>query len=155
MQPNKEKRDKTIAKRQKEEQERLLANFRKMPILQVSLDKAGIGRSTYYEWREKDLAFRKAADDAILEGELFINDFNEAQLLSLAEAKYFPAIQLWLRAHHKKYANKVEISGSMKIEDEHFTADEAADITEALRQVGVPFEEAKSDEKNHGEQPAQ
>ncbi len=153
MQPNKEKRDKTIAKRRKEEQERLLENFRKMPILQVSLDKAGIGRSTYYEWRENDEKFRNAADAAIREGELFINDFSESKLLSLVEHDHFGSIMAWLRVHHKKYATKVEIVGSMKIEDEHFTPDEAADITEALRQVGVPFEAEKSDENNHGEQP--
>lgn len=153
MQRNKEKRDQTIKKRQDAEKAALIKQFETMPVLQVALDRAGhIGRTTYYDWRERDPAFRKAADAAIREGELYINDFSESKLLSLIEKEHHPSIISWLRAHHPKYASKIEITGGLTIEDEHYTPEEEADITEALRLVGVPFTPEKSHSKNDGEQ---
>lgn len=153
MQRNKEKRDQTIKKRQDAEKAALLKQFETMPVLQVALDRAGhIGRTTYYDWREQDPVFRAAADKAIHEGEFYINDFSESKLLSLIEKEHHPSIISWLRAHHPKYKTRVEITGGLKIEDERYTPEEEADIAEALRLVGVPFEAEKPhDEKNGNE----
>jgi hypothetical protein len=153
MQPNKEKREKTIKKRQEEQKALLLKQFETMPVLQVALDRAGhIGRTTYYNWCESDPAFRKAADAAIHEGELYINDFSESKLLSLIEKEHHPSIISWLRAYHPKYASKLKITGALTIEDEHYTPEEESDIAEALRLVGVPFTPEKPRNKSDGEQ---
>ena len=136
MQKNKAKRDKTIAERQKKEKELVLEKFRRMPIVQIVLEQTSISRSTYYRWRDEDLGFRKAADAALLEGEMFITELSESKLLSLINNEHFPAIHLWLKSHHPKYARRLEISGKVEQPRDELTEEEAAMLTEALRQAG-------------------
>ncbi len=119
------------------DRETILVQLRKMPILQIACERAGVGRSSYYRWREEDESFRKAADGAISEGEAFITDMSESQLISLIRDKHFPAVQLWLRQHHPKYSAKVELSGRLTIEDEPLTSEQEALITKALQLAGV------------------
>lgn len=113
MQPNREKRDKTIAKRQTRQQTVLLEKLRRMPIIQISLEQANIARSTYYRWRDEQDEFKKAADAAIIEGEEFITELSESKLLSLINKEHFPAVQLWLKAHHPKYTSRLELDGTI------------------------------------------
>ena len=47
-------------------------------------------------------------NDAIAEGEEFINDFSESQLLTLIQEKQFPAIRFWLTHRHPKYKKPIE-----------------------------------------------
>jgi hypothetical protein len=110
----KNKRQETIAKRQAKDKAALLDKFRRMPILQIALDQTRISRSTYYKWRDDDEQFKTDAEEAIAEGEEFITELSESKLLSLINKEHFPAIHLWLRSHHSKYANKLELSGSVK-----------------------------------------
>lgn len=134
---NREKWDKTIQERIAKNKAALLEQFRKMPILQIALERASISRSTYYHWRDEDEQFRKDADSAIAEGEALVTDMSESQLISLIKDKHFPAVQLWLRQHHPKYTNKVELSGRLTIEDEPLTPEQEALITQALELAGV------------------
>lgn len=134
---NNDQKNKTIVERQTKDHEAILAQLQKMPILQIACERAGIGRSTYYRWREEDKAFRKATDEAIAEGEAFITDMSESQLISLIRDKHFPAVHLWLRQHHPKYSAKVELTGSLKIEDEPLTPEQEAVVKEALRLASI------------------
>ena len=112
----------------------LLGEFRKMPVLQVALERAGgISRSSYYNWRDKDEEFCKDADEAIAEGEALITDMSEGQLISLIKDKHFPAVQLWLRKHHPKYKDEVELSGSLSIEKDEFSEEELGLLSHALK----------------------
>lgn len=137
MQPNKEKRDKTIAERQRREQSHLLEKLNKMPILQIALEQTNISRSTYYRWRDENNEFKALADKATAEGEAFITELSESKLISLIGKEHFPAIQAWLKAHHPKYSNKLELSGTLDIRDEALTLEQQAVIKEALRLAGV------------------
>jgi|SRR3989338_6004096 len=128
---------------------KLIEQLRKMPIVQIACERAGIGRSTYYRWREEAANFRKAADEAIAEGEALITDMSESQLINLIRDKHFPAVQLWLRQHHPKYSGKVEISGSVTVEDGSLTPEQEALIKEALRLAALPVSDDLS-EQNHG-----
>lgn len=121
----------------KQVKENLLEQFRKIPIAQIACEKAGISRASYYRWRSEDEEFKKAADAALTEGEAFITDMTESQLISLIRDKNFPAINLWLRTHHPKYTNKVELLGRLTIEDEPLTPEQEALIAEALKLAGV------------------
>lgn len=143
---NKKKRN-TINARQTQNKELTLAQLRrKMPILQIACERAGIARSSYYRWRDEDDEFRKAADEATADGEALITDMTESQLISLIKDKHFPAVQLWLRQHHPKYTNKVELSGRLTIEDEPLTPEQEVLIMKALELSGISGENHESEQ---------
>lgn len=134
---NNEKKRQTISARQTKDREAILTQLKKMPILQIACERAGVARSSYYRWRDSDEEFRKATDEAIAEGEAFITDMSESQLISLIRDKHFPAVQLWLRQHHPKYTNKVELLGRLTIEDEPLTPEQETLIAQALKLAGI------------------
>ncbi|MGB2762124.1 MAG: phBC6A51 family helix-turn-helix protein [Minisyncoccales bacterium] len=110
----------------------MIVVLKEMPIVQVACKKVGVGRTTYYRWRESK-KFAREADAAITEGEAFITDMSESQLISLIRDRNFQALQLWLRHHHPKYGNKVEISGRLTHSDEELTPEQMALVKTALR----------------------
>jgi len=110
----------------------LIEQLKEMPILQFSLKKVGISRASYYRWR-KDPEFAKEADADIAEGEALITDLSESQLISLIRDRNFPALQLWLKSHHPKYGNKIEISGRLTDSDEELTPEQMTLVKAALR----------------------
>jgi hypothetical protein len=149
MQPNKGKRDKTVAARQIAEKELLLEKFKKMPVLQIALQQAGsIARSTYYNWRDNDEEFRKNADAAINEGTSFITELSESKLISLVNKEHFPAIMAWLKAHHAKYTTRVEVEATLNVRDESLSPEQLETVSKALKAVGVDI--TKPNEPDHG-----
>ncbi len=112
--------------------ELLLEQLKKMPVVELACQKANIGRTTYYRWR-KNPKFAKEADAAITEGEALITDLTESQLISLIRDRNFQALQLWLRHHHPKYNNKIEINGRLTYSDEELTPEQMALVKAALR----------------------
>lgn len=117
--------------------ELLIEQLRKTPIVQVSCEKTGIGRTSFYRWREEDKEFAKAAEEAIAEGETLITDLSELQLINLIRDKNFPAINLWLKVHHKKYGDKVEVTGNLNIKEEPLSAEQQALVKKALGLAGL------------------
>lgn len=144
MEINKE----VIELRQGKKKKLFLEQLRKIPIVQIAAERVGVGRTTYYTWRAKDKDFLKAADEAITEGEALITDMSESQLISLIKEKNFSSIQLWLRTHHLKYAQKVEIQAQIKQSDDGLTPEQEAIVKEALSLVSRSEAES-SDSKNH------
>jgi len=65
------------------------------------------------------------------EGEEMINDLSESQLITLIKEKNFSAVQLWLRQHHPKYGNKLEVRTKIETEDP-MTPEQEALVREAL-----------------------
>ncbi len=110
-----------------------LDQFRKMPINQVVCERLKLSRSTVHAWRKEDPEFAKAYDEALLEGEAIVTDMSETQLITMIRDKNFSAVQLWLRHHHPKYGNKLEITGSIKTEQE-ISPEQQAIINKALGQ---------------------
>ena len=138
----------TIEKRQKQDKELLLKELKKTPIVQIACQKTGIGRATYYRWRKEDKDFSKTADEAIREGELFINDMSESQIISLNREKNWSAISFWLRHHHPKYADKIKIDASIRNVSEELTPGEKALIRKALRLALPQNKDEKKEETN-------
>lgn len=138
----------TIAKRKDKNQELLLAQLRKTPIVELACDKIDIGRATYYRWRASDPEFAHEADEAIMEGSLLINDIAESQLMSAIREKNLTAIIFWLRNHHPSYAAKLEVTARLKADNEVLTPEQEALVTKALRLAALlPDTKAGEEEK--------
>ena len=125
----------------------LLEQLRKTPIVEIACEKAGISRATYYRWRKENSDFTKTADEAIIDGESFINDMSESQVISLIKEKNWPAISFWLKHHHPKYANKIEVEANIKQLDEKLTPEQEAIVRKALEFISGS--EQESSEKNN------
>ena len=67
-------------KNNKETKELVIQQLKNTMIVQIACKKAGIGRATFYRWKANDKKFAKAADEAIIEGLLFINDIAEKRV---------------------------------------------------------------------------
>ncbi len=111
----------------------LLEQLRKMPIIQIACDKAGVSRATYYRWRKEDEAFAAAGDQAIHDGSLLVNDMAESQLMAAIRDRNMTAIIFWLRHHHHSYANKLEVTAHLKHLDQSLTPEQQAIVEQALK----------------------
>ena len=119
--------------RQKGEKRAVVEQLKKTPIIQLACERAGISRATFYRWQEKDKKFNKEVRDAMTEGEMFINELSESQIIALIKDKNFQAIQLWLKNHHPKYTDKIEISGNINNIEEKLAPEQAAVVRAALK----------------------
>lgn len=124
--------EQTIEERQAKDKESVLEYLRKMPIVQIACDRAGIARATYYRWRNDDKEFKKSVDKAIHDGELFINDLSESQVITLIKDKNWSAISFWLKNHHPKYADKLKVEANISRTDEKLTEEEQKLVQHAL-----------------------
>jgi len=124
----------------------IIVALKEMPIVQVACKKVGVGRTTYYRWRENK-KFAKEADTAIAEGEAFITDMSESQLISLIRDRNFQALHLWLKNHHPKYGDKVEVTGHLNMKEEPLTPEQEELVKKALGLAGLL--ENKQVQENH------
>ncbi len=122
----------TIDQRQDKDKGSVLEYLRKMPIVQIVCERAGIARATYYRWRSEDKEFKKSADQAMRDGEMFVNDLSESQVISLIKDKNWPAISFWLKNHHPKYAEKIRVEASISQVDERLTPEQEKTVRRAL-----------------------
>lgn len=113
--------------------ELLLGQLKKTPIVQVSCEKVGIGRATFYRWKQEDQEFATKAEDAISEGASLVNDVAESQLMSAIRERNLTAIIFWLKHHHPNYATKVEVTARLKADNEILTPEQEALVTKALK----------------------
>ena len=93
--------------------ESFLEQLRKTPILQVACEKLSIHRMSVYRWRKDDPAFDKAIEEALLDGQLLVNDLAESQLISAIKDRNMHAVMAWLKHHHPAYRTRVEIDGKV------------------------------------------
>ncbi len=112
--------------------EKFLESLKKVPIVQIGCEKVGVSRNSVYRWRNNDKEFSEEMDLAIAEGEAFINDISEGQLLNMIKEKSWPALAFWLRHRNPKFKDKVEITTKIKHNDE-LTPEQEATVREALK----------------------
>lgn len=129
-----EKRLETLAKKSAELKETLLVQLTKYPIVQVACEKSGVGRSTYYLWRNEDKEFAKLADKALDAGTGFINDLAESKLINNIQDGDNTAIIYWLKNHHVNYNDRIrhEHEHTLELLDEDKQA-----IAKALINIGL------------------
>lgn len=111
----------------------IIEQLKKTPIVQVSCEKIGLGRATFYRWKKEDEAFSKDVDDALLEGNLLVNDLAESQLINAIKNSNLGAIVFWLKHHHPNYATKVEVTAHLKHQNEILTPEQEALVKRALK----------------------
>jgi hypothetical protein len=127
--------------------ELIIQQLRKTPIVQVSCEKVGIGRATFYRWKQEDQDFATKADEALLEGSLLVNDVAESQLMSAIRDKNLTAIIFWLKHHHPNYATRVEVTARLKADNEILTPEQEELVTKALKLASL-IPQAKEEEKS-------
>lgn len=125
------------------QKEALLENLRKIPIVQLACQKAGVSRATYYRWCKRNKKFALEVDEAMREGIAMVNDLSEAQLITAIKEKNFSAIRFWLQNRHKAYANRVEVLDQRKEDNPKLNAEQKKIMKEALRLASAGGETKK------------
>lgn len=115
--------------------DKFLESLKKVPIVQISCEKVGVSRNSVYRWRNADKKFSEDMDLAMAEGEAFINDISEGQLLNMIKEKSWPALAFWLRHRNPKFRDKVEIT--TKIADEELSPEQEKIVREALELASI------------------
>lgn len=133
-----------IEARKAREQAALLEQLRKVPIVSIACEKAGIGRATYYRWKKEDEEFAKAADEAATEGTLLVNDMAESQLLAAIRDGNLGAVMYWLKHRNANYNTKLEVTARIKQENDALTPEQEAAITEALKLASFTDDDTSS-----------
>ncbi len=138
----------TVQKRQDANKKLVLEQLKKTPIVEVVCERCGIGRTTYYDWRNSDPDFKAKSDEAMKYGKDIVNDLSESQLIVLIKEKNFPAIQLWLRQHHPEYSNRVDVRATIEKEDP-MTPEQEALIRKVLGiSEATPLQEPITEKEN-------
>jgi ACT domain-containing protein len=131
-----------IDARKAREQAMLLDQLRKMPIVQIACEKAGVSRATYYRWKKEDEKFAEAADEALQDGVTLVSDMAESQLLSQIRDNNLGAIMYWLKHRNPNYNNKLEVTARLKTVDNELTPEQEAAIAEALKLASFTEEDS-------------
>jgi hypothetical protein len=135
----------TVDDRMERDKALMLEQLRKTPVVQIACEKTQIGRTSYYRWRREDDAFAQAADEALDEGKLLVNDVAESQLLAAIRDGNFAAVTYWLRHHHASYRTKLELSGTLRHLDDRLTPEQEREVRDAMRLMGFLRESDKTD----------
>jgi hypothetical protein len=139
----KNKKEATIEKRKNQDKEILIEQLRKTPIIQIACEKCSVSRATFYRWRSEDLDFATKTDAAINEGLSLITDMAESQLISAIKDRNLSGIIFWLKAHHKDYKTKLELSGKVEVDNRILTPEQQELIERAMKLAGLnqkPYE---------------
>jgi len=134
----KEKRLLTLAIETEKNKETLLEQLEKNPVVQIACQRAGVGRATYYEWKDKSKTFNEKASKALKDGKRFMNDVAESQLIKLIGEGKPTAIIYWLKNNHPDYADKIRYEHHHD-HTHHLEIDENEQkrIEEALHNIGL------------------
>jgi hypothetical protein len=119
----------------KKEKQKLLEQLKKVPIIQVACERAGIPRSTFYRWRKDDTEFLSDCEVALEQSSAIINDMAESQLINAIKNQNMTAIIFWLKHHHKAYETRIAVKGKLKFEQKTLTAEQEELIKQALQML--------------------
>lgn len=122
-----------IVSRQEKEKVLLIEQLKKAPVIQIACQKTGIGRATFYRWKNSDEKFAKDAEEALTEGSALINDLAESQLLAAIKEQNMTAIIFWLKHHHPNYTTRLELLGHVDHHMEAITPEQEQIIEKALK----------------------
>lgn len=152
-------KERTIKIRQDKQKQALIEQLRRLPVREVAYDKVGISRMTAHRWRKASKKFASEMDAAIEEGYEFVCGMAESQLISLVRQGKFEALRFVLQHNSPRYANKLELRGSVTHRHRELTPEQRKAIATALKLTALNkqaygFKEQKdqarkTDSKNH------
>lgn len=125
--------------------ETFLEQLRKTPILQIACEKLNVHRMSVYRWRKEDAEFDKAIEEALLDGQLLVNDLAESQLISAIKDRNMYAVMAWLKHHHPAYRTRVEIDGKVTAVQE-LTPEQEEMVRKALELARITLNDYESTE---------
>lgn len=123
----------SITRRQAREKQAVLEQLKQTPNIEVTCQKVGIARATFYRWVKSHKKFAHDVEEALQHGREFVTDVAESNLISLISEKKFEAIRLWLTNHSPRFANKLELSGSVNHAEVPLTKEQKAIVRQALK----------------------
>lgn len=82
---------------------RLFKELSKHGNIGMACKAVGIGRSTFYKWRNDDPDFAKSCDEAVRYGKEEIGDFTQGKLFQQIEKGDMQAIKFELERRHPEY----------------------------------------------------
>ena len=119
----------------KKEKQKLLEQLKKVPIVQVACERAGVPRSTFYRWRKDDAEFLSDCEVALEQSSAIINDMAESQLINAIKNQNMTAIIFWLKHHHKAYETRIAVKGKLEFEQKTLTPEQEELIKKALQML--------------------
>lgn len=131
------KKEETIEKRISQDKAVLIEQLKKTPIVQITCEKCGVSRATFYRWKSEDLDFAEQVDSATSDGLSLITDMAESQLISAIKDRNLTGIIFWLKTHHKDYKPKLELSGKVEVDNKALTDEQKELIEKALKLAGL------------------
>ena len=122
----------------------IVEQLRKTPIIQIACEKLNISRMSFYRWKNEDEEFARKVDEALLDGQLLVNDLAESQLISAIKDRNMAAVMAWLKHHHPSYKTRVQIEGT--VNTIHELSDEQKELVrKALALAKLNIEDYESD----------
>jgi hypothetical protein len=116
-----------------EDKKNMINQLKRTPIIQVCCEKTGIARATYYRWRKEDKVFSKKSEQALQEGLKLVNDMAESQLISAIKDRNITSILFWLRNRHPAYKTRLELNGTLGLQNEMLNPEQEALVLKALK----------------------
>ena len=109
-----------------------MQKLKEVPVIQYACDELNISRNTFYRWRKSDAKFRKAAEEAMTEGEAYINDMTETQLISLIQKGEWRALSLWIHTRNPKFRTKIDINADVQNINLEYSPEEREQLEQAI-----------------------
>ena len=116
-----------------EDKKNMIKQLQRTPIIQIACEKTGIARATYYRWRKEDKEFSRKSERALEEGLKLINDMAESQLISAIKDRNITSILFWLRNRHPAYKTRLELNGTLGLQNEKLNPEQEALVLKALK----------------------
>ncbi len=126
-----------MSRNQDKDKQLLLTQLAKTPIVEAACKHVGLPRSTYYRWRKEDESFADACDETIELSICRINDLAESQLINAIKDQNMSAITFWLKHHHHRYRNRLEVDARIQTVQQELTPDQVELVGKALQLAGI------------------
>ena len=76
-----------------------------------------------------------------------INDLAESQLINAIKNQNMTAITFWLKHHHGRYRNRLEIDARIQAVQEELTPEQTEIVSRALRLAGLVMEDETDEQR--------
>lgn len=139
---------KTLQVKQSKKKELILEHLRKAPIVQLAVERAGVGRATFYRWRKEDKTFAESVEEALVSGASIINDLAESKLIAAIKEGNLTGIIYWLKHRHPAYATRVELAVHQPV-SEQLTPEQEAVVKKALALASLTEPEPQPEDSSN------